>query len=139
MLTLKADKSPAETLALTNRVTLNPTDHAQLGKAKHVTVRLPNGQQLVFTVEATGSNPAGCIGFNTPHRRWGAIEVTKSVSWNLVISSLFTSPKSERSERRKIQFFSLLQKSETLFTFAFSPMILTNFKTTEFFVITKKS
>ena len=105
MLTLKADKSPAETLALTNRVTLNPTDHAQLGNAKHVIVRLPNGQQLVFTVEATGSNPAGCIGFNTPHRRWGAIEVTKSVSWNLVISSLFTSPKSERSERRKIQIF----------------------------------
>ena len=110
MLTLKADKSPAETLALTNRVTLNPTDHAQLGNAKHVIVRLPNGQQLVFTVEATGSNPAGCIGFNTPHRRWGAIEVTKSVSWNLVISSLFTSPKSERSERRKIKIFSLLQK-----------------------------
>ena len=116
MLTLKADKSPAETLALTNRVTMHPTDHAQLGNAKHVIVRLPNGQQLVFTVEATGSNPAGCIGFNTPHRRWGAIEVTKSVSWNFVISSLFTSPKSERSERRKIQ-------------------ILTNFlvfKTTEF-------
>jgi len=79
MLTLKADKSPAETLALTNRVTMHPTDHAQLGNAKHVIVRLPNGQQLVFTVEATGSNPAGCIGFNTPHRRWGAIEVTKSV------------------------------------------------------------
>ena len=81
MLNLKADKSPAENFALTNRVTLHPTDHAQLGNAKHVVVRLPTGQQLVFTVEATGSNPAGSIGFNTPHRRWGAIEVTKSVSW----------------------------------------------------------
>ena len=89
MLTLKADKSPAENFALTNRVTLHPTDHAQLGGVKHVIVRLPSGQQLVFTVEATGSNPAGSIGFNTPHRRWGAIEVTKSVSWNLSISSFF--------------------------------------------------
>ena len=117
MLTLKADKSPAENFALTNRVTLHPTDHAQLGGVKHVIVRLPSGQQLVFTVEATGSNPAGSIGFNTPHRRWGAIEVTKSVSWNLSISSSFaSSQKSERSERQK---FVKMQ----------SPFILTIFKT----------
>ena len=104
MLTLKADKSPAENFALTNRVTLHPTDHAQLGGVKHVIVRLPSGQQLVFTVEATGSNPAGSIGFNTPHRRWGAIEVTKSVSWNLSISSSFSSSQnSERSERQTIR------------------------------------
>ena len=104
MLTLKADKSPAENFALTNRVTLHPTDHAQLGGVKHVIVRLPSGQQLVFTVEATGSNPAGSIGFNTPHRRWGAIEVTKSVSWNLSISSSFSSSqKSERSKRQTIR------------------------------------
>ena len=77
---LKADKSPAESIALTNRVSLHPTDHAQLNNAKHVVVRLPTGQQLVFTVEATGSNPAGSIGFNTPHRRWGGIEVGKLVS-----------------------------------------------------------
>ena len=103
MLTLKADKSPAENFALTNRVTLHPTDHAQLGGVKHVIVRLPSGQQLVFTVEATGSNPAGSIGFNTPHRRWGAIEVTKSVSWNLSISSFFRHhKKASKASNKKI-------------------------------------
>ena len=80
MLSLKADKSPDESFALTNRVTLHPTDHAQLQNTKHVIVNLPTGQQLVFTVEPTGSNPAGSIGFNTPHRRWGGIEVGKLVS-----------------------------------------------------------
>ena len=99
MLNLKADKSPAENFALTNRVTLHPTDHAQLGNAKHVVVRLPTGQQLVFTVEATGSNPAGSIGFNTPHRRWGAIEVTKSVSWKFHQISRFHKIRENEAKR----------------------------------------
>ena len=116
MLTLKADKSPAENFALTNRVTLHPTDHAQLGGVKHVIVRLPSGQQLVFTVEATGSNPAGSIGFNTPHRRWGAIEVTKSVSWNLSISSFFFHHHKKASEASDKKFVKMQ-----------SPFILTIF------------
>ena len=56
---MKAGKSPNEGLSLTNRVVLNPRDHAALGEKRHVQIVLPSQNGYIFTVERNDSMQAG--------------------------------------------------------------------------------
>jgi len=77
---MKAGKSPNEGLSLTNRVVLNPRDHAALGEKRHVQIVLPNQNGYIFTVERNDSMQAGQVGFSAVHRKWGAIDVNAEMS-----------------------------------------------------------
>ena len=59
MIRLKAGKSPNEGLSLTNRVVLNPRDHAALGEKRHVQIVLPSQNGYIFTVERNDAMQAG--------------------------------------------------------------------------------
>ena len=56
---MKAGKSPNEGLSLTNRVVLNPRDHAALGEKRHVQIVLPSQNGYIFTVERNDAMQAG--------------------------------------------------------------------------------
>lgn len=77
---MKAGKSPNEGLSLTNRVVLNPRDHAALGEKRHVQIVLPSQNGYIFTVERNDSMQAGQVGFSAVHRKWGAIDVNAEMS-----------------------------------------------------------
>lgn len=77
---MKAGKSPNEGLSLTNRVVLNPGDHAALGEKRHVQIVLPSQNGYIFTVERNDSMQAGQVGFSAVHRKWGAIDVNAEMS-----------------------------------------------------------
>jgi len=77
---LKAGKSPNEGLSLTNRVVLNPRDHAALGEKRHVQIVLPSQNRYIFSVERNDSMQAGQVGFSAVHRKWGAIDVNCEMS-----------------------------------------------------------
>jgi len=77
---LKAGKSPNEGLSLTNRVVLNPRDHAALGEKRHVQIVLPSQNRYIFSVERNDSMQAGQVGFSAVHRKWGAIDVNAEMS-----------------------------------------------------------
>ncbi len=72
---LKAGKSPNEALSLTNRVVLNPRDHAALSNSRHVKITLPNQCCLIFSVEPLDAMAPGQVGFSSVHRKWGGIDV----------------------------------------------------------------
>lgn len=79
MIRMKAGKSPSESLSLTNRIILNPNDHAALQEAKHVVVSC--GQQnMCFSVEANESMVNGYVGFSAVQRKWGAIDVNADLN-----------------------------------------------------------
>jgi len=77
---MKAGKSPNEGLSLTNRVVLNPRDHAALGEKRHVQIVLPSQNRYIFSVERNDSMQAGQVGFSAVHRKWGAIDVNADLS-----------------------------------------------------------
>jgi len=77
---MKAGKSPNEGLSLTNRVVLNPRDHAALGEKRHVQIVLPSQNGYIFTVERNDAMQAGQVGFSAVHRKWGAIDVNAEMS-----------------------------------------------------------
>jgi len=77
---MKAGKSPNEGLSLTNRVVLNPRDHAALGEKRHVQIVLPSQNRYIFSVERNDSMQAGQVGFSAVHRKWGAIDVNAEMS-----------------------------------------------------------
>jgi len=77
---LKAGKSPNEGLSLTNRIVLNPRDHAALGEKRHVRVVLPSQHGYIFTVQPEDSMSCGQVGFSAVHRKWGAIDVNAELS-----------------------------------------------------------
>lgn len=77
---MKAGKSPNEGLSLTNRIVLNPRDHAALGEKRHLRIVLPSQNGYVFTVERNDSMQAGQVGFSAVHRKWGAIDVNAEMS-----------------------------------------------------------
>ena len=58
---LKAGKSPNEGLSLTNRIVLNPRDHAALGEKRHVRIILPSQHGYIFTVQPEDSMSCGKI------------------------------------------------------------------------------
>lgn len=77
---MKAGKSPNEGLSLTNRIVLNPRDHAALGEKRHLRIVLPSQNGYIFTVERNDSMQAGQVGFSAVHRKWGAIDVNAEMS-----------------------------------------------------------
>merc|ERR1712180_303970 len=77
---LKAGKSPNEGLSLTNRIVLNPRDHAALGEKRHVRIILPSQHGYIFTVQPEDSMSCGQVGFSAVHRKWGGIDVNAELS-----------------------------------------------------------
>lgn len=77
---LKAGKSPNEGLSLTNRVVLNPRDHAALGEKRHLRIILPSQHGYIFTVEPHDTMYCGQVGFSAVHRKWGGIDVNAELS-----------------------------------------------------------
>lgn len=77
---LKAGKSPNEALSLTNRIAVNPRDHAALNNSRHVRITLPNQANYIFTVEPVDSMNPGYVGFSAIHRKWGGIDVNADLA-----------------------------------------------------------
>ncbi len=80
MFKLKVGKSPSESFTLTNKVTVNPNDHASgLRGASHVVVTAGPGQHFIFTCEATPEMGAGLMGFSVVQRKWAMLSVNQEL------------------------------------------------------------
>jgi len=75
---LKVTKLPSDSLALTNKVYLNPAD-AKLLKKETALGNFIQVKDFVFTFEEHDKVEKGLIGFNSVHRRFALLSLNEPV------------------------------------------------------------